>query len=260
MAFTLAHPAVVLPLRKLPYLSLLPLIVGSMTPDIFTYLPYTWERLVPNSHSPIGTVLIDLPLGYLLLIFLLIFRDAVVTPLWEPHRELVAQALDGFSQRRHRWLIAAPSLLIGSWTHIIWDRFTHETHWTSRNLPFLYQPLFPNEIHELPLFHFLQYATSVAGLLYIAWQYALAVRELNGEHAPVLTLRERKLHLIVMLIVVALAAGGLRLGVRLFSGHFVYGSVYEQLSLILKTALMCFGSLYLLTGLIMANKRPPVSL
>jgi hypothetical protein len=256
MAFTLAHPAAVLPLRKLPFLSLLPLMIGSMTPDLVGFLPYALERRLPNSHSPVGTVLIDLPLGYVLLVLLLLFRNALVMPLWEPHREIIAHALDEFSAHAHRWLTAIPSLLIGSWTHIIWDRFTHESRWTYHDLPFLSQPLFPAGPHELPLFHFLQYATSVAGLLYIGWQYVLAVRRIKGDHAIVLTLRERKMHLIVALMIAALAVGCLRLLVS----RFGYGSIYEQLSLVLKTAITCFGTLYLLTGLILASGRSRIFL
>ncbi len=251
MAFTLAHPAAVLPLHKLPYLSLLPLVIGSMTPDLVGFLPYGWEFRVPHSHSPIGTVLVDLPLGYLLLAFLLLFRKAVVMPLWEPHREIMTHALDEFRAHTYRWIIAAPSLLIGSWTHIIWDRFTHDSRWTYHNLPFLYRPLFPEWSHELPLFHFLQYATSVAGLLYIGWQYVLAVRRIKGEHALVLTFRERKVHLILTLIAIALVVGCL----RLLASNFVFSTIYVRLSLILKTALICFGVLYLSAGLILANTR-----
>jgi Domain of unknown function (DUF4184) len=255
MAFTLAHPAAVLPLRKLPFMSLLPLVIGSVTPDLIGFLPYGWEWRMPNSHSPIGTVLVDLPLGYLLLVLLLGFRNAMVMPLWEPHREVVAHAIDEFATHSYRWLIAAPSLLVGSWTHLAWDRFTHEGRWTYHNLPFLYQPLFPDTTHELPLYHFLQYATSVAGLLYIGWQYVLAVRKSKGEHTPVFTLRERKVHLILVLLAVALAAGCM----RLVATGFEFGSIYARLSLILKTALMCFGFLYLLTGLIMASTRQRTS-
>jgi Domain of unknown function (DUF4184) len=249
MAFTLAHPAAVLPLRKLPFLSLLPLVIGSVTPDLLGFLPLRMQWRMPHSHSPIGTLLVDLPVGYLILISLLLFRNAMITPLWEPHREIVAHALEEFRAHKHRWLVAAPSLLIGSWTHIVWDRFTHEGRWTYRNLPFLYQPLFPDGSYSLPLFHFLQYATSVIGLLYIVWQYVAAVRRIKGAHAIVLTFRERKVQLILGLAAAALAVGCLRLAIS----SLEFASIYGRLSLILKTALIAFGALYLLTGLILAN-------
>jgi Domain of unknown function (DUF4184) len=247
MAFTLAHPAAVLPLRKLPFVALVPLVIGSMTPDLIGFLPYQLERHLPHSHSPAGTVLIDLPLGYLLLMLLLWFRHALVQPLWEPHRELIARSLDEFFARPRRWLIAAPSLLIGSWTHIVWDRFTHESNWTYRNLPALYQPLFPDGSHQLPLYHFLQYGTSVAGLLYIGWQYWAAVKQAKADPAHIVSTGDRKLHLLLGLILAALAIGLVRLLV--FSGGF--GSIYVQLSLVLKTALICFALLYFSIGLIL---------
>jgi hypothetical protein len=223
-----------------------------MTPDLIGFLPYNLQVRLPHSHSLIGTLVIDLPFGYVLLLFLLVFRNALVMPLWEPHREIVAQALDEFNAHAHRWLNAAPSLLLGSWTHILWDYLTHENSWTSHNLPILYEPLFPTATHELPLFHFLQYATSIAGLIFIAWQYVLAVRRIKGAHAIVLTLRERKMHLILALMAIALAAGC----VRLLTSGFEFSSIYVRLSVILKAALKCFAVLYLFTGLILVNTRP----
>jgi hypothetical protein len=244
MAFTLAHPAVVIPLRKLPFLSLVPLIVGSMTPDLIGFLPYRLERYLPHSHSPIGSLLIDLPVGYLLLLVLLLLRHIVVQPLWQPHRSLIANSLDTYFARSRCWLIALPSLLIGSWTHIVWDRFTHFSGWTYRNLPLLYRPLFPEGTHELPLFHALQYLTSIVGLLFIAWCYWQAMQRSAATH-PRTPLDNKK---IVLLAGLALAAVMLGL-LRLLAREVEYVSIYERLSLVLKTAMIAFGLLYLLAGL-----------
>lgn len=249
MAFTLAHPAVVLPLRKLPFLALLPLAIGCMTPDLVSFLPYALERYLPHGHSPAGTVLIDLPLGYALLLLLLIFRNALVQPLWEPHREVIAQGLDDFFARPRRWLIAAPSLLIGSWTHLAWDRFTHEDRWTYHNLPALYQPLFPDTAHQLPLFHFLQYSTSVIGLLCIGWHYLTALKQFKASHSLVADLGERRLQLLF-----ALAAASLAIGVvRMLSTSSVLESTYDQIALVLKTAIISFGLLYWTSGILLSR-------
>lgn len=254
MAFTLAHPAAIIPLRNLRYLDLTPLIIGSMTPDLVGLLPQILESKLPYSHSPIGTVLVDLPVGYLLLLSLLIFRHALLRPLWEPHRAVIEGGLDDFFARRHHWLIALPSLLIASWTHIVWDRFTHNTAWTYRNLPFLYRPLFPEAIHQLTLFHALQYITSILGLIFLGWCYwrHLQLVRLNPTAAMTAQSAEqvrRKVMLLLIFVVIALAAGFFRLG----SAIFEIDSVYRRLSVILKTALVCFGFLYFMSGLALAR-------
>lgn len=230
-------------------MALLPLIIGSMTPDVIGFLPYALERHLPNSHSPIGTVLVDLPIGYLALLIVMLFRAALVRPLWEPHRSLIANNLNVYFVRPRCWLIALPSLLVGSWTHIVWDRFTHDTHWTYRNLPLLYQPLFPDAPHQLPIFHALQYITSAAGLIYIGFSYWQALQQTRASSIkpPAPALRQKQL-------LGALAAISLALGAaRLLSIDFTYESVYMYLSLILKTAIIAFALLYFIYGLILST-------
>jgi Domain of unknown function (DUF4184) len=248
MAFTLAHPAAVLPFRHLSFLSLLPLVVGSMTPDLIGFLPYTLEHRLPHSHSPIGTVLIDLPVDYLILIVLLLFRKSLLQPLWEPHRSCIAAGMDDFFQRRRAWLIALPSLLIGSWTHILWDRFTHFTYWTYLNLPWLYRPLFPDATHELPLFHVLQYVTSIIGLLILGWYYLQHLQQQRRAH-PV-SANSRFLHWLLLGIVMLAGVAGIA---RWLAGGMQDESIYSHLSLVTKTAIMSFTVLYLLSGLILAR-------
>lgn len=251
MAFTLAHPAAVLPLRNLSWLSLVPLIVGSTTPDLVGFLPYRWEARLPHSHSPIGTVLIDLPLGYLLLIFLKLFKAALLEPLWQPHRQFIGAGLDAYFNRPRAALIALPSLLIGSWTHIVWDRFTHDTYWTHRNMPWLYQPLFPDAAHELPIFHFLQYTTSLLGLAMLFWVYWRELQRDGVQPAARTTMYEAnvRLWLLVGIGTVAIAAGVTRWGLE----DFAHESIYSRISLVLKTAIIVFAVLYLFCGLALSR-------
>lgn len=249
MAFTLAHPAAILPLRNLSWLALLPMIVGSMTPDLVGFLPYRWEARLPHSHSPIGTVLIDLPLGYLVLLSVKLFRTALLQPLWQPHRRFIGAAIDAYFNRPRAALIALPSLLIGSWTHIVWDRFTHDTYWTHRNMPWLYQPLFPDATHELPIFHFLQYSTSLIGLVLLIWCYW---RELQLEVAKGLVFPDasaRSKWPLAGVVGVAFIAGV----IRWMADDFSHDSIYSRISLVLKTAIIVFAVLYLLCGLVLSR-------
>ena len=252
MPFTLAHPAAVLPLRALPFMALPPLIVGSLTPDLIGFLPYQLERTLLNSHSFLGTVLLDLPVGCLVLFMLMLFRNALVRPLWEPHRAIIADSLNShFTHPRH-WLIALPSLLAGSWTHIVWDSFTHVNYWTYRHFPVLYRPLFPDGLHHLALFHALQYLTSALGLTYIGWCYWQHVR--RTRYAPVkpsLTHTTSRQEILLMLGLVAMALlAGL---VRLLSASIEFDSIYARLSMVLKTALISFMLLYFASGVILSK-------
>jgi hypothetical protein len=49
--FTLAHPAVILLLPRNRYLQVLPLVAGSLAPDLTYFLPERLTRLLPNCHQ-----------------------------------------------------------------------------------------------------------------------------------------------------------------------------------------------------------------
>jgi hypothetical protein len=221
----------------------------SLAPDLIDFLPLHLGRRGPHSHSPVGTLLLDLPFGYAVLLALLLLQHTLAQPLWEPHRSLFAHALRDYFARRHCWLIAMPSLLIGSWTHIVWDRFTHDTFWAYRNLPVLYRPLFPDSAHQLPLFHALQYVTSVLGLGFMAWCYWQAMQQAHADSPRTVSGFSRKIYLLAGLTLAALLLGMLRMQLS----DFYYYSIYQRLSLVLKTAMVSFGLLYLLAGLILSR-------
>src|SRR4051812_3215036 len=99
MPFTLAHPAAVWPLKNVRYLAVVPLIIGSLMPDVANYLPYSHE--LTNTHSIRGSFLIDLPLGYGLLIFLVLFCKFLVVPLWQPHRRFLANTFTTLTEQKY---------------------------------------------------------------------------------------------------------------------------------------------------------------
>src|ERR1700712_1533317 len=82
MPFTLAHPAIVLPLRKLPkhWYSLTGLIIGSITPDFEYFIRMRVQSIY--SHTLWGLFWFDIPLGLLLTFgYLSFIRDGLVDNL-----------------------------------------------------------------------------------------------------------------------------------------------------------------------------------
>lgn len=255
MPFTLAHPAAIWPIRRLPTLSLIPLVLGSLLPDIAGFIPhnvlmpYYW---LPNSHTLRATFTFDLPLGYLLLLLLITLRTPLTAPLWEPHRSFIRSGFTRLLTTRHWWLISVPSLLIGSWTHIVWDSFTHENHWMVRNVPLLQQQV-AEQIHPMGLYHVLQYVCSVVGLVIVIAWYAAALKQsgfVGTGH------RWRKYTL------AALVGGALLIGAAK-AWHSPAAQAfwfYGTMSVLLNTAMVVFVAAYFVTGTIIALRmRRPVS-
>ena len=169
MPFTLAHPAAVLPLRGLRYLRMAPLIVGAMVPDLPYYLPGGIARYVPVTHAFAHSFTVDLALGYALLASLVVLQRPLTALLSARARALCLRALQPF-QRPVEWAFAAPAILLGVWTHLLWDSFTHGDGWMVHRVQALSAPLVIGP-YEGTVFHALQYLSSAAGLCVLVLWY-----------------------------------------------------------------------------------------
>jgi hypothetical protein len=150
MPFTLAHPAAVVPLRRFSsHVPFLGLVVGSMAPD-FEYL----LRLRPTgsmAHSFPGVLLFTVPLAVLVTWF----ADRAVLPglrayLGMPHAQVALSSVPA----------AVLAVVMGVMTHLVWDSFTHPRGMMVQAVPLLSV----TPLGNVPLFKWLQYGSSVAGL------------------------------------------------------------------------------------------------
>ena len=141
MPWTLSHPAIVLPLRRLSPqpLDFAALVIGSMTPDIGFYI-HRFD-LSTFAHTLPGSFLACLPTGVVLLFFYYLFCRPVCYALPSPHRQALLPLCPDFPTELTRWGIILPSILLGAWTHNFWDAFTHEHGWFVDRIPWLQQPV-----------------------------------------------------------------------------------------------------------------------
>ena len=164
MPWTFSHPAAVLPLRRycpVP-LDLSALVIGSMIPDLGYYVP-SLSKLTRLAHSIPGSLLICLPLGLMLWAIFLLLRKPFWFVLPQPHRGALAPFAATPPSFRPRALITAGiSVLLGAWTHIAWDSFTHNS-WVVKQLPLLREPVLQINNIEFPLYVVLQHLSTVMG-------------------------------------------------------------------------------------------------
>jgi hypothetical protein len=251
MPFTLAHPAAVLPLRRLRLLRTVPLIIGAMTPDVPYYLPWRIAKHIPDvSHTLLGTFTLDLPVGLFLLFVVWLLRAPLAAPLGSNARATCYTAMERFGGRPLNWALAPLSILVGAWTHIAWDSFTHADGWMVLRIPALSAPV-SFFSYTGQLCHVLQYACSVFGLVVLAIWFALlpppAAAPVNGERSP------GGAALLAALFVAAAALGGFAT-VRQTGWH--PAPAYHLIYLLLTRTTAFFAALYTLAGIaILAGRR-----
>ncbi len=164
MPFTLAHPAIILPLNKTKRFSLTALIAGSMVPDFEFFFQM---REVENiGHHWYGILLFDLPVAILFCyVFHNLLKHLLVINLPALYRNRFVHTI-GF-----RWNEYAAankmkvfiSLLTGILSHIAWDAFTHNNGFFVMLIPALQSNI--NISGKLiPVYFLLQILFSVAGM------------------------------------------------------------------------------------------------
>ena len=169
MPFTLSHPAAVVPLRRLcpRYLDFAALLIGCMMPDAGYYVPH-----VPSyfAHSFLGSFTVSLPCGVFFWLLYLALRQSVCFLLPEPHRS----ALLELARKPVKWSVryvasVIVSLLVGTWTHILWDGFTHGPGWFVQRIPWLQETAFVMGSNTFRIFDVFQHLSTLFGavVLYI---------------------------------------------------------------------------------------------
>ena len=129
MPFTFSHPAIVLPMTFLnrKWFSLTGLVIGSMAPDFEYFL--RMKTSSNYSHTIAGIFWFDLPLVIILsFIFHNIVRNCLFDNLPVPLRLRVStfKQFDWNKYFQKNWLIVIISILIGPFSLIFWDGFTHQ--------------------------------------------------------------------------------------------------------------------------------------
>jgi hypothetical protein len=186
MPFPLAHPAAVLPLRRYcpRWFSFPALVIGSVTPD-FGYF-FGGGSVDVFSHRLLGSIVFCLPVGLVLLGLLYGLRSRAVGLLPADSQP----AFRALCQRPAGSLgILVISLLLGTWTHLLWDSFTHTSGWFVQHLSLLDSPVFSLGGHTARVCHLLWYGCSFGGVVCVflafeKWKWAAMGGPARGPGKP----------------------------------------------------------------------------
>ena len=243
MPFTLAHPAAVLPLRGVRHLRMAPLIVGAMVPDLPYFLPGGIGRYLPVTHAFVHSFTVDLLLGFALLASLVVLERPLTALLSARARALCLRALLPF-HRPIEWAFAAPAILLGVWTHLLWDSFTHKDGWIVQRVEALSAPLALGPYNST-VYHALQYLSSVVGLcVLVLWYVRLPTPAVSVGSGDT---RSAAGPVLLLVVTAAVLIGGVQ-AVETF--HHVRGIDYT-LNVLLTRTLAWFAVLYLTAGIVL---------
>lgn len=163
MPFTFAHPLYSFPIKfiKPRYFSLLGLILGSMSPDFEYFIAL--EPYQTIGHTFKGLLLQAIPICIVMVILLQIIMKVITVHLPSfLHIDVIAYcSIKHFDLRnRKNWIVFLLSVVIGFYSHVFVDSFTHQSGYFVRNFTVL-QHLYVS----VPLYKLLQHLLSTLGIL-----------------------------------------------------------------------------------------------
>jgi hypothetical protein len=168
MPFTVSHVAAVLPAyRPLSRARLFSAaVIGSMVPDFGLLFPGFLPRWETHSVGALWTF--SLPIGLAAFVLTVLLIAPALTEVLPDRAYARLRIAEAKAPHRPLWrtlLYAAPVIVLGAVTHLIWDGFTHENARGVRMFPIL-DELGPDlDGHALHVFRWLQYASSIFGLV-----------------------------------------------------------------------------------------------
>lgn len=169
MPFTLSHAAVTILFK--PWLnqkiSFTGLALGCMAPDFEYFLRMQMRGEI--GHQFWGIFLLDLPVAMILAwVIHSIIRDPLIEnlPLTLKQRLIIYHHHNWNEYfKQHVWIVAL-SIIIGIFTHIVWDAFTHKTGFFVQQTELLRIEIIFGDF-RIYLYKLLQYMSSVLGLVLI---------------------------------------------------------------------------------------------
>jgi hypothetical protein len=254
MPFTFAHPAAVLPLRRLKSLHMAALMVGSITPDLPYYVPAKFARALVDSHTAMGAIYLDIPLGLVTLLLGFLLRRPLTVLMTPRSRALCLRSMDRFKEQPRLWLWAPLAIYAGVWSHIAWDAFTHDGGWIVRRVAALSAPITIGG-YTGTLCHVLQYVSSVAGLLILAiWYLRLPTPPAAEQPNTMVLPASARIALMVLVFTIAVAIGGF-ISMR---AAYLGASNYRVIYFLLTRSIAWLMVLHLAVGLlVMLGRRKP---
>jgi hypothetical protein len=180
MPFTLSHPAAVIPFCKATShpVFLLAMIVGSISPDFGYYL--RMFSLATYSHTIVGSVLVCIPAGLLMLACIFASRRAILWLVPSRLRLILDKVLQIPSKNKLMFVLQVSFWIwVGTLTHVLWDSFTHETGWFVVHIHALQTKFALRDGLEFPVYYILQQASTVIGLLIVTFFASRVLREVS---------------------------------------------------------------------------------
>jgi hypothetical protein len=183
MPFTPAHALAVVPLARVRSLTPSALAIGSMIPDLWAFMP--GAPLYSTSHSWLEGPISGVIYGVIAFVLFRICRGpAIAFAPEQARRKLAPYAAHDLPLGVPGWASVVISIVLGVWTHIFWDSFTHAHNIGMEWFPQLMTEWFYGWGRAWRGHTVLQLGSAAIGLPILAWLIARWYARLPVDDSP----------------------------------------------------------------------------
>ncbi|AJS58807.1 hypothetical protein UB51_10330 [Paenibacillus sp. IHBB 10380] len=200
MPFTFAHPLYSFPIKyiKPRYFSLVGLVLGSMSPDFEYFIALEPYQIIGHTHW--GLFLEGIPLCIVILLLLQIIMKPFILHLPSTFNiDMKSYSFIRYFDFRKfsNWIVFLISVVVGFYSHIFIDSFTHKSGFLVMNYPFL-----QNSYFIIPLYKLLQYSLSIIGIVVQMCLIVVLIRKAPYSTKPFrrISLKRKLVYWLIVLI------------------------------------------------------------
>ncbi|SHJ95759.1 DUF4184 family protein [Tepidibacter formicigenes] len=178
MPFTFAHPSIVLPflIKRTKYLDFTALVIGTMAPDFEYFIYFRPKQIV--GHTFLGQLYFNLPIVFIVAcIYHYILKKVVILNLPKPYcnKYYYLTKRSWRINSLFKFIVFCYSAILGSFTHLFWDSFTHKTGFFVKNIGLLTKYIDIANF-KIPIYKILQHGSTVLGFVVII-MYLIAIQD-----------------------------------------------------------------------------------
>ena len=195
MPLTIAHPAILLPLTKLPnrWFCWTGLVCGAIAPD-FEYF-FRLETTSLYTHNLDATFTINILIAFFIaVVYQALVKNTLINNAPSSIKLIYYKDynLDWFKNLNKRYLIVLYSIIIGALSHLFWDSFTHRSGYFVEQIPTLSHSIFFGRIQLKP-FKILQHTSTIVGTSSLFFYFSSGKQNLKETVKSILNSKKTKI-------------------------------------------------------------------
>jgi len=197
MPFTFVHPIAIIPIYKLSKkkLDIVALAIGSVSPDFEYFIRFRLKS--DYSHDLILGILFNLPIA----IIIYLISKSKITEIILKHTTQKCHTLYSNIEYKNKWVVFL-SIILGMYTHILWDTLTHFNPFTANNFTLLSKQINFGD-SQVNVYRILQHLSNLLGATVGSYLFYKKIMGIETQNNSDTCARKKILYWTIVVVIIS---------------------------------------------------------